>query len=121
MSVENKPKKLLVIEDEGDICLVLDIMLSSEDISMDHVNTIAQAKEYLSAKSPDVIVLDNKLPDGLGSEYVQELKTQLPETKVLMISGQENAENEIGRHADMFLAKPFSKAQMQEALRSLMN
>lgn len=114
-------KKLLVIEDEGDICLVLDIMLTSDTVSMDHVNSIADAKAYLSGNRPDLILLDNKLPDGWGAEYVQELKKDFPEIKVLMISGLDNPDNGNGSYADMFLSKPFSKSQMQEALDKLMN
>jgi len=57
-------KKVLIIEDEGDMCLLLNILLNGKDMELDHVKSIAAAKKYLEQEKPSVILLDNKLPDG---------------------------------------------------------
>jgi len=57
-------QKILIVEDEGEMCLVLNILLSDENIELDHVKNLSAAEEYLSNELPSLIILDNKLPDG---------------------------------------------------------
>ena len=38
--------------------------------------SLAEAREYLSANSPDVLVLDNTLPDGTGHDFCREIRKQ---------------------------------------------
>src|SRR6187455_1045512 len=83
----NKPKKIFIIEDEGDMCLLLNIMLQGKTIELDHAKSIADAQEYLKKEQPSVIILDNKLPDGLGVDFVSYIKENYPTVKIVMISG----------------------------------
>lgn len=117
-----KGLKLLIIEDEGDICFLLNIMLKKDDVEIEHVNTLAQAGVFLSEATPDAIILDNKMPDGLGVDYIPELKQKYPNVKILMISGNSSSsdkEKAKNNGADLFLAKPFTKEQMQSSLEGL--
>jgi len=114
--------KILIAEDEGDICFLLNLMLKKDNVEIEHVNTISQAKIFLKEEAPDVIILDNKLPDGHGSDYIREVKKNNPEVKVIMISGHSNhsdKEKALKHGADIFLGKPFTKEQMQTALSEL--
>ena len=65
-----KEKKVLIIEDEGDMCLLLNLILDGEDFELDHVQTLLAADEYLQKESPAIIILDNKLPDGFGIDFI---------------------------------------------------
>ena len=114
-------KKLLIADDEGDICLLLNIMLADKETSIEHVKTIAAVKDFLKTNTPDILVLDNKLPDGWGSEHVEELKQAYPSLKVLMISGisDDVKVQQIKQTADGFLPKPFTKQQMKDSLANL--
>ncbi len=71
-------QKILIIEDEGEMCLVLNILLSNEDIELEHVKNILAAEEYLAEELPSLIILDNKLPDGYGVDYIRSLKEKIP-------------------------------------------
>ena len=117
-----KTKNILIVEDEGDICLLLNIMLTDDSTKMDHVNSIQSAKEYLKNSQPDVIVLDNILPDGMGIDAITTFKEMCPSTKILMISGMGEAHRSVAlaNKADNYLAKPFNKKQMTEALAALL-
>ena len=42
-----KTKKLLIVEDEGDMCLLLNIILNDTDLELNHVQTLLAADEYL--------------------------------------------------------------------------
>jgi DNA-binding response OmpR family regulator len=59
-------KKVLVIEDEGEIGLLLNIILNENDFELDYVKDLSSADEYLQKEQPSVIILDNKLPMDLA-------------------------------------------------------
>jgi two-component system OmpR family response regulator len=116
-------RRILIIEDEGDMCLLLNLLLDGQDIEVNHVQTLSAAREYLQNEQPSLILLDNRLPDGFGIDFLSFLKTNYPLIKIIMISGvdieAEDAALEIG--ADHFLAKPFTKAQLDESISKLLN
>jgi two-component system OmpR family response regulator len=111
-------KKILIVEDEGEMCLMLNILLSHEDLELDHVNNLLAAEEYLQKQKPSVMILDNRLPDGFGIDYVSYIKKNYPEIKVIMMTGQDASARDVALEngADYFLEKPFTKAQLYESL-----
>lgn len=116
-------KKVLIIEDEGDMCLLLNIMLNGKEMDLDHVKTLVSAEEYLQKVTPSVVILDNKLPDGYGLDFIPFLKNNYPSSKIIMISGYdasaEDAALESG--ANIFLEKPFTRDQLFQAIKTLLN
>jgi two-component system, OmpR family, response regulator len=118
-----KAKKVLIIEDEGDMCLLLNIMLNGKEMELDHVKSLASAEEYLQKEQPPVVILDNKLPDGFGIDFITHIKTNCPATKIIMISGYDGSAKDVALYsgADIFLEKPFTRDQLYQAIVSLMN
>jgi two-component system OmpR family response regulator len=116
-------KTILVIEDEGDMCLLIDLILNSKEISINHVKSLNAAKEYLQTEQPALILLDNRLPDGLGLDFIAFIKKNYPAIKIIMISGVDLAAQDIALEngADNFLAKPFTRAQLHASIRELLN
>ena len=116
-------KKILIIEDEGDMCLLINILLSGKDIELDHVQTLGKAEEYLSETQPSVVILDNKLPDGFGVDMIPFLKKTHPSIKIVMISGFDKAAEDVALEngADIYLAKPFTQDQLFGAVEKLVN
>ena len=120
----SKVKKVLIIEDEGDICLLLNIMLKGKNIDLEHVNTLSKAKDYLVNETPSLIMLDNKLPDGLGMDFIQFIKQTYPEIKIMMISGFHptlTKDLALTNGADIYLEKPFTKDQVFQSVEKLLN
>ncbi|MEP6684832.1 MAG: response regulator [Parafilimonas sp.] len=117
-------KKIFIVEDEGDMCLLLNIMLQQKEIKLDHAKTIAAAQEYLERENPSIIILDNKLPDGLGIDFVSFIKKNYPSTKIVMISGDATTsakDTALKNGADVFLEKPFTKEQLYSSVKQLLN
>ena len=116
-------KKVLIIEDEGDMCLLLNIMLNGKEMDLDHVKTLSSAEEYLQKESPAVVILDNKLPDGYGIDFIPFLKNNYPATKIIMISGYDAsaADAALESGANIFLEKPFTRDQLYQAIKSMLN
>ena len=117
------PKKVLLVEDEADMCLLLNIMLTGDEMEVDHVKTLGEAREYLDASKPAVVILDNRLPDGFGIDFITSIKQSHPETRVIMISGTDGAAKDVALEngADAFLVKPFTKVQLYETVKSQLN
>ena len=118
-----QPKKIFIVEDEGDMCLLLNIMLQQKEIVLDHAKTIAAAEEYIKKEQPSIVILDNKLPDGLGIDFISFIKNNYPAVKVLMISGFDASVKNIAMEngADIFLEKPFTKEQLYNSIKKLLN
>jgi two-component system, OmpR family, response regulator len=118
-----KAKKVLIIEDEGDMCLLLNIMLNNQEMELDHVKNITSADEYLKKEQPSVVILDNKLPDGFGVDFISYIKKNYPSIKIIMISGFDGSVKDVALEngADIFLEKPFTRQQLYSSIQELMN
>ena len=126
MTSMSKPKvkaatKILVVEDEGQIGLVLNMILSERNFDLDYVNNLLDAQEYLEKNKPSIVILDNKLPDGFGVDFISYIKRKFPSIKIIMISGFSTARDvALENGADMFLEKPFSMDAVNEAIDSVL-
>ena len=114
-------KKVLVVEDEGEIALVLDMVLSDKKLHPDYVNTLLAAEEYLTKQQPSLIILDNQLPDGFGVDFISYLKKKYPSIKIIMITGFATARDvAMANGADAFFEKPFPLDAFYEAVDRLL-
>ncbi len=118
-----KAKKVLIVEDEGDMCLLLNILLHGEEMELDHVKSLLSAEEYLQKEQPSVVILDNKLPDGFGVDFIGHIKRNYPNIKIIMISGFDGSVKDVALEsgADVFLEKPFTRDQLYQSITSLVN
>ena len=67
-----------------------------------------EARSYLeSGGSPDVVLLDLRLPDGYGGEVIKQLRQTHPQTKIIVATGLLLKPTErAALDADVFLTKP---------------
>ena len=67
------------------------ILATTPDIDVLAVaGTVAAAIEAARAHRPDVIVMDHHLPDGRGSTAAARIRSELPETRIVMLTGTED-------------------------------
>ena len=118
-----KAKKVLIVEDEGDMCLLLNILLNGKEMELDHVKNLAAAEEYLQQEQPAVVLLDNKLPDGFGIDFISFIKKNYPDVNIIMISGFDGAAKDVALEngADVYLEKPFTRDQLMQSIKGLLN
>lgn len=119
---DQKTKKILIIEDEGEMCLILNLILDGMDMELDHVKTLQSASEYLQKEKPSVVILDNQLPDGLGVDFISYLKLYYPQVRIIMISGYGASAKDVAMEngADAFLEKPFTREQIYSTIDQLL-
>ena len=117
-----KTRKALVVEDEGEMGLLLNIFLNERELELDYVRDILSAQEYLEREQPAIIILDNKLPDGFGVDFISYIKLRYPGIPIIMISGYSMIRDVAFENgADVFLEKPFTKQEFDLAIASLLH
>jgi len=115
-------QKILIVEDECEMCLVLNILLNDEEIELNHVKNLSDASDYLERNQPSFILLDNKLPDGFGVDFISYIKNHYPSIKIIMMTGNGSTKDvALANGADHFLEKPFTKQQLLGSIKKLSN
>ncbi|MEO7922837.1 MAG: response regulator [Chitinophagaceae bacterium] len=105
------PVKILVVDDEPDICYFLTDNFSRRGFTTSFANTIGEAEKKLEAEPPDILLLDNHLPDGKGVDLLGSIKTKYPDMKVVMITAHDSSSDRqkaYNNDIDFFLSKPFT-------------
>jgi len=78
--------KVLVIDDERDICSLLDTFLTTNGYDVYTASTLTDGIRMMTETQPDIIFLDNNLPDGLGWDKIDTIQQTLPQCKINLIS-----------------------------------
>jgi DNA-binding response OmpR family regulator len=81
-----KKGKVLIIDDEADLCLLMKSFFSKKEYEVFIVHTLAEGLEELNKIKPDIVFLDNNLPDGLGWTKAPLIMQQFPQLKLHLIS-----------------------------------
>jgi DNA-binding response OmpR family regulator len=113
--------KILLVDDEREICTLLAAMLAKDGIRTASAHTLAEARGALSADDFDAVFVDIHLPDGMGYDLIPMIRRQDPKTKVIAISAVDGeGDLAMRRGVDLFLSKPFTRRVILEKLRSLL-
>ena len=111
-------KSVLVIDDEKDFCEVISRALKKEGFDVDCAFNLAEAGPKLAVR-PDIVILDNNLPDGQGLTLIKYIKANLSSTAVILITAMGNSkEKAIENGADVFLEKPLTYSSIFNAINS---
>lgn len=112
----------LIIDDEYDICFLLSKILRTNNLSVQFVNSLEDGKVLLEKTHPNVLFLDNHLPDGLGVDFIGYVKENYPATKVVMVTAHDTNEDRqkaLQKGADIFIPKPFSAAEIKAVIEKV--
>lgn len=117
-------KKVLVIEDEPNIIEAISFILSRDGWEVKTHSNGHDAMDAVRARKPDVVILDVMLPGKSGFDILQEIRadTDLSELPVLMLTARGQVKDkEMAQRvgASQYITKPFSNAEVLEAVRSL--
>lgn len=116
--------KALIIDDEVDICYLLGDLLRKKNLQSNFANSIEEAKQVLEANNPEIVFLDNHLPDGKGVEFAYHIKQKYPGVKLVMITAYDTANDRklaYSKGVDCFIAKPFTHEIVYKALDDFEN
>lgn len=82
----NSRKKVLIIDDEVDLCLLLKTYLVRRNYDVFYSHTLSDGLKQFNQVKPDILFLDNNLPDGIGWEKAADLIQDYPALQVHLIS-----------------------------------
>lgn len=112
--------KILVIDDELDICLMLTRHLKSLNFDSEYARTVHDASIQMNKHTYDLMFIDLNLLEGSGYDIIKLVKKQHLKTKIIVISAHDSEGNQArDKGADLFIAKPFSTKIVNEALKSI--
>ena len=104
-----KIKKVLIIDDEEDFGMLMERFFTQKKYEVFVAYTIEDGMKILDEQIPDVIFLDNNLPDGSGIESIPLIRSQNSRIKIIVISAMSNLrEKALNFQADAFIDKPIS-------------
>ena len=105
----------LIIDDESELCLLLKKYLSRKFKKVEIATTLKEGISMAKQLSPDVVFLDNNLPDGHGIDYIKLFR--LNAKKIILISAMTNlADLALKLGANYFIAKPISFKSIDDAI-----
>jgi DNA-binding NarL/FixJ family response regulator len=84
--------------------------------------TVAQSIEVALREKPDVIIMDVRLPDGSGVEACREIRSELPETRLIMLTSYADEEAIIASimaGASAYLLKQTRGQQLADAVEAV--
>jgi DNA-binding response OmpR family regulator len=112
--------KVLIVDDELDFLDIIIKRLRARNIEVSGVESGYLALEALDSSSPDVIILDVKMPGLDGIETLREIKKKKPLTEVIMLTGHASVDSGIqGMQLGAFdyLIKPVALDELLEKVR----
>jgi len=126
MTVEaGKKPRILVVEDEDNIAIALDYLMTREGYDHDRIANGAEAMDRIRALHPDLVLLDVMLPEVSGYEICQgvRLDPSLADVKILMMTARGSTierRKGLALGADGFISKPFELKDLRDEVRRLL-
>src|ERR1700712_1981015 len=80
-------KKILIIDDEVNVALLLSKFLTRNGFDVTTAATGTSGMEYLKNGEYQLVLCDFRLEDTDGREILRNIKTQYPKTGVIIITG----------------------------------
>lgn len=118
-------KRILVVEDEDNIAVALDYLMSREGYEQSRIATGAGALETIVETRPDLVLLDVMLPEVSGYEICQNVRMDpdLADVKILMMTARGSAMERrkgLAMGADGFISKPFELKALRAEVRRIL-
>jgi DNA-binding NtrC family response regulator len=82
----NTRKKVLIIDDEVDLCLLMKSYFLRKNYEVYIAHTLNDGMTKLHEVTPDYLFIDYNLPDGLGWDKLPEMYQANPATQFHLIS-----------------------------------
>jgi len=108
-------KQILLVEDESVFANAVRKHLLRKEYDISLANDLKSARQYIKENTPDLILLDMRLPDGSGLDLLNEIKSKNTNTEVLVMSAYgelEDAVSAMKLGASDYLKKPIDLEEL---------
>ncbi len=119
MSLKNQNKKILVVDDEADICEILSFNLANEGYEVDVASSAEEALKKISEEH-DLILLDVMLGGMSGFRFAEKLRKDGNNVPIIFLTAKD-AENDMltgfSVGGDDYISKPFSLKEVSARVK----
>jgi DNA-binding NtrC family response regulator len=108
--------KVLMIDDEVDYCKIMENFFLKKNYEVKLAYNLHDGLHALTEFMPDILILDDNLPDGKGWENVDSIVENNPRLKIFLISAYYNKERVLEFNSTNIVAleKPLSIALLNQ-------
>jgi len=117
--------KILIIDDDPDIRDVINITLTEEGYACIEASDGEEGLKAIQAKSPDIVLVDYKMPKMNGPEVCRRVKEDvlLRHLPIIMVTGKKEISDKIqgiDAGADDYIVKPFEPKELLAHIRMVL-
>jgi DNA-binding NtrC family response regulator len=119
MASDSYKEHLLIVDDDAGTLEVLQRNLTDEGYRVFTASGVVEATQVLEATPIDLVITDLKMPKISGLDLVRHVRENFRNTEVMMITGYatiEGAVQAVKTGAEEYLSKPFTEAELFEAV-----
>ncbi len=114
-------RRILVVDDDQAVCVVIAESLKRRGYSVRTVTTIAERRAQLAEFRPELLISDVMLPDGDGLDDVADILEQEPALRIIILSAQNTLNTAVratAQGAFEYLPKPFDLNDLNHAVEA---
>lgn len=114
--------RVLVVDDEPIVLKSCRLVLEAEGWEVVSALSVAEALSFLEDITPDLLLIDVKMPVHDGMYLMRKVRQKRPEIPIIVMSGYattETIKEAEGLGAAIFLSKPFTPDELADTLRSV--
>lgn len=124
-AAKTRPVRIMIVDDHPMVRIGLRTLLDeTEGLEVvAEADTLASAESALAQASPDLMLLDLRLPDGLGSSRVSQFKSLCPGLRVIILTSyddQSSVVQSITAGVDGYLLKQVDNEGLVEGILRVM-
>lgn len=109
-----KPK-ILIVDDEIDYCMIMKSFFRAKDYEVFLAFTLKEGLDLLETVDPDILFLDNNLPDGKAWTHVESIVEKNPHLRIYLVSAYYQKGDFFSPSPNVVIwEKPLSKSLLEE-------
>ena len=115
--------RILIVEDNADLALLVTAGLKTAGYLADHVSTVADGRRALTLNRYDLLILDLGLPDADGLTLLRDIRQAQDSIPALVLTARAGVADRVEglrSGADDYLAKPFAFEELLARIEALL-
>ena len=116
--------KILVVDDDKDICRVISRDLSEQGYKINCVYTGSDAVSKIKNEHYDLLIIDLLLPDVIGTDLVKKIREFNNESKIIILTANPSTETVIQtlrNGISDYITKPYDSAYLRTVIKNVID
>jgi DNA-binding NtrC family response regulator len=114
-----KPR-ILIVDDETDFCLIMKNFFTKKGYEVNLAFTLQDGLKKVTESSPQILFMDNNLPDGNGWDAVEGIVEKIPQIRAYLVSAHRNKSSFLKKDDKIVIwEKPISLSALNEVFETV--